>query len=355
MGEMESGKSWFSSACAVAEVQAERHVLYFHFEESDPDGTVEKMLLLGATIEQIKLYFHFVAPDEPVSPQYLRPLLALEPSLVVMDGVNEAMSLHGLGIREEDGAAGYRRRLVKPFTRAGAAVLSCDHVVKNKEARGRSQIGSVHKGNGLDGSSIQLENIEPFGRGQKGVTKVFIAKDRPGHLRAHGLPVEDTPGKTYMGTLELDDTGNAEMFVKGPTLKFVPARRGADDTIKVQPVPQGIPNREGVAELISLFKEKFEDDPSGGYTKAELRALLAAQTKNDREKRAVRKRVDRAFSSLRDTLNILPGDDNPGGREEGKYRWSGPGDAFEKAPVGKFSPLETDTEVPQEGTETGDR
>jgi hypothetical protein len=126
--------------------------------------------------------------------------------LVVLDGVNEAMSLHGMGIREEDGAADFRRRLVKPFTRVGAATLSADHVVKDPERRGRGPLGSVHKGNGLSGSLILLENAEPFGRGVKGRSHVYVTKDRPGHLRRHGRPDKKVPGKTFMGELTVDDT-----------------------------------------------------------------------------------------------------------------------------------------------------
>lgn len=128
------------------------------------------------------------------------------PTLVVFDGVNEAMALHRWAIREEDGAAEYRRRLVKPCTRVGAAVLSLDHVVKDAEKRTRNALGSVHKGNGLTASLILLENAEPFGRGQRGRSQVFITKDRPGFLRRHGRPDPRVPGKTYMGELVVDDT-----------------------------------------------------------------------------------------------------------------------------------------------------
>jgi hypothetical protein len=40
----------------------------------------------------------------------------------------------------------------------------------------------------------------------RGRSNVFITKDRPGHLRALGKATK-TPGKTFMGTLVVDDTG----------------------------------------------------------------------------------------------------------------------------------------------------
>jgi len=205
IGEMECGKSWYCAASAAAELTRDNHVIYIHFEEADPADTVERLLALGVPADTLRKQLHFVGPDEPVTPTKMAALLDLAPTLVVLDGVNEAMSMHTMGIRDEDGAAAFRRRLVKPFTTTGAATLAADHVVKDKEKRGRDPLGSIHKGNGLTGTLILLENATPFGRGARGVSHVFVTKDRPGHLRQHGKP-DGLPGKTFMGTLVVDDT-----------------------------------------------------------------------------------------------------------------------------------------------------
>ncbi|HXU97863.1 MAG TPA: hypothetical protein VFP03_07155 [Jiangellaceae bacterium] len=155
------------------------------------------------------------------------------PSLVVLDGVNEAMSLHGMKIREEDGAAAYRRRLVKPCTKVGAAVVSCDHVVKDEDKQGRHALGSIHKGNGLTGSLIKLENVEAFGRGQSGASHMFVTNDRPGYLRQHGRPGK-IPGKTYIGTLKVDDTRKRHDYLE---LEFH-WPKGEATTDGVEPVSQ---------------------------------------------------------------------------------------------------------------------
>lgn len=206
IGEMESGKSWFALACASAELTAGNHVTYIHFEEADPSDTAERLIALGVRDDQIAKQFRFVGPDRQVSSDSLAALLDPPPTLVILDGVNEAMSLHKWAIREEDGAAEFRRCLVKPCTRVGAATLSLDHVAKDVERRARTALGSVHKVNGLSGSLILLENAEPFGREQRGRSHVFVLKDRPGYLRKHGRGAATMPGKTFMGTLTVDDT-----------------------------------------------------------------------------------------------------------------------------------------------------
>ena len=143
-------------------------------------------------------------PGSPVHRQ--RSPRVIRPSLVVHDGVNEAMALHGVDILAADGAAALRRILVTPCIRAGAATLSCDHVPKAGSKPGIA-FGSVHKGNAIDGARIMLENMEPFGRGLRGSSSVSITKDRPGHLRAHGT-AGDAPGKTFMGVLAVNATAN---------------------------------------------------------------------------------------------------------------------------------------------------
>ena len=44
----------------------------------------------------------------------------------------------------------------------------------------RDAYGSVHKGNALNGARFALQNVEPFGRGMRGRSHLFVTKDRPG-------------------------------------------------------------------------------------------------------------------------------------------------------------------------------
>jgi hypothetical protein len=95
-----------------------------------------------------------------------------------------------------------------------------------KDGSRRDAYGSVHKGNALDGTRIQLENFKPFGRGKRGVSNVFVTKDRPGFLRAHGKATK-TPGKTFMGVLAVDDMAEQPDFL----MRFYAPRELDDDDI----------------------------------------------------------------------------------------------------------------------------
>jgi hypothetical protein len=81
-----------------------------------------------------------------------------------------------------------------------------------RDAARRDAYGPVHKGNALDGARILLENADPFGRAMRGRSRVYVTKDRPGHLRSHGRPTQ-TAGKTFFGMLVVDDAVDGPDFV----------------------------------------------------------------------------------------------------------------------------------------------
>ena len=190
----------------------EHPVVYIHYEEGDPASTIERLRLLGVTDDLLMPpLFRFIAPNRPAHKEWIADLLNPAPTLVIHDGVNEAMSLHGAEIGAAEGASTFRRHLIVPFLCIGAATIACDHVPMVRDASRRDAYGSVHKGNTLNGARIALENRSAFGRELRGVSHVFITKDRPGHLRACGRPTS-VPGKTYMGTLVGDASDPLEPF-----------------------------------------------------------------------------------------------------------------------------------------------
>jgi 5S rRNA maturation endonuclease (ribonuclease M5) len=212
-GETEAGKSWFALECCAVEIRMGRDVVYVHYEEGDPASTIERLRLLSVTPTQIVKHLRFVAPGKPARGDWLAALLDPPPALVVHDGVNEAMSLHGDDSNHTDGAATFRRNIIKPCLAVGAATLSCDHVTKSSgDGRGRYAIGAGHKIAAVDGAAFLMENIEPFGRGLRGASSVYVTKDRPGQLRAHGTAT-GLPGKTLIGVLAVDATGNSPDFL----------------------------------------------------------------------------------------------------------------------------------------------
>lgn len=187
--ESEAGKTWFALIACLQEINDGNHVLYVDFED-DAGGVVGRLLCLGGVPADILERFHYVRPENqmgPVDAVDLEGVLQLGPTLAIVDGVTEGMSLFGLELKDNTDIAKFGRLLLRPLMNSGAAVVTLDHVVKSSENRGRYSIGGVHKLNGLNGVMYMLENHRPFGIGVTGKSIIRVAKDRPGQIRKNGL------------------------------------------------------------------------------------------------------------------------------------------------------------------------
>lgn len=217
--ESEAGKTWFALSAVVDEIVAGNDVLYLDFED-DEGGVTNRLLAMQTRRDAIAAKFHYVRPMDPlgtgINLDDLNALLVgLNPTLVVIDGVTEAMTMHGLNPLDNKDVAMFGRILPRRMAESGPAVVCLDHVTKSAEGRGRYAIGGVHKLNGLDGAAYVLDNRKPFGVGLTGVTTVRIAKDRPAQLRKHGLPGKE--GLFWFADLRI--TSHAENFLEVEVLK----------------------------------------------------------------------------------------------------------------------------------------
>jgi hypothetical protein len=200
-GEPGSGKTWVTLIAAVQQLALGHTVTMIDFEDR-ASRVVGRLLALGATPPQIRDHF-----------RYLRPRTALDTTsrtdldhathgatLVILDGVTEAMTLHGLDLNANADVATFYDLLPRHIAdTSGAAVTLIDHVVKDGEKQGRWALGGQHKLAGIDGVAYLVKAIEPFGRGKKGHARITVSKDRPGYVEEIAL------GRT-VAELHLDAT-----------------------------------------------------------------------------------------------------------------------------------------------------
>ena len=192
--EAEGGKTWLAFHAAAQEISAGHGVVFADFED-DEAGAAGRLTAIGVAAADITSRFGYIRPDEPVGAFGNRDRLNealgdLKPTLVVLDGVTEAMTMHGLDLRDNTDAARFGRILVRPIARTGAAVVALDHVAKDRERQGGYALGAVHKLNGADVAYV-LDNRDPFGIGLTGRSRILIRKDRPGELRRLGRRSHD--------------------------------------------------------------------------------------------------------------------------------------------------------------------
>lgn len=220
-GETETGKSWVGVLVCAERIEAGEHALYMDFEDNARD-VVGRLLALGVDPEAAEQHFHYQRIDEPMgragAAAHDKLLAQLAPSVVIIDGVTEALVLHGWSLKDNEDVARFIRDVPRRINRHGAATAMIDHVGRDREARGRFAIGAQHKLAGLDGAAYTFETVEPFGRGRHGIARITVAKDRPGHVRRHA----DRYGRIGEFHLAADSDGTVTIAALRP-----PAAAGA--------------------------------------------------------------------------------------------------------------------------------
>lgn len=186
IGPSESGKSWIALLAVAQELGRGENVVYIDFEDT-ARGIVGRLLGLGVDPGALLAQFAYIGPDEAPGPDQLADLGAVldegAPSLVVLDGVNAAMSLAGLDLISNTDATRFYQALLKPITREDRAILSIDHTPKSRENDSAGGIGAQAKRALTSGCAIRVDKKADFGPGVTGYLKLSVDKDRTGGVR----------------------------------------------------------------------------------------------------------------------------------------------------------------------------
>ena len=195
------------------------------FEEGDEIEYGQRLLALGLDERQLDdtSLFRYLMVDGKCTAEVMAEAEDMGTRVVIYEGMSVAYDVYGLQVKENDSATFFRRTLVKPHLVAGRAVLTTDHVVKNKDSRGRYAIGGVMKLNAASGGAFLLVNVEGLAPGKRGVSNLYITKDRPGGVKRHGVPAGDgfEPQVKRFGTLVVDDS---RAFVNYLDVQILPPR-----------------------------------------------------------------------------------------------------------------------------------
>ena len=249
LGESESGKTWVALLAVAQALTAGLDVLYLDFEDAAA-GITGRLAALGVPTETMLAHFVYIDPDESLHVLAAADLAAVTGSrafsIITIDGVNAAMSLLGLELESNSDATRFAQTLLRPLARTGAAVITIDHVAKNKETRGKGGIGAQAKRAMVTGCSISVEVVAPFGRGQTGRLRLTVDKDRGGHVRG----IAQFGKNLGTAVMESDATGASVTVVIEP-----PDERPAEQRAPFRPT--------GVMASISRLLSTTEGDLSG--------------------------------------------------------------------------------------------
>jgi hypothetical protein len=104
-----------------------------------------------------------------------------KPAIVVIDAMAGCLALHGLSQNNADDIEMLYSVLLRPFRTGDAALRLIDHVTKDRETRGRWPTGSQRKLGGAD-VGLSLDVIRSFSRGNTGLARIRVQKDRLGGM-----------------------------------------------------------------------------------------------------------------------------------------------------------------------------
>lgn len=194
-GRPESCKSWVALMAVVEVVQAGGDALLVDLE-SEPTEVIPRLLALQLSKSQIRDRIRYMRPTDPLdiirygipgnADRDLADALDPAPQLIVIDAVGELFALHALdplSNRDAPTVTGFLRRLAE---KTGATVVALDHVphTKREGASGSAPIGAQHKLAAVTGAAYEVKAHKPLAPGKTGETSLYLAKDRPGAVRA---------------------------------------------------------------------------------------------------------------------------------------------------------------------------
>jgi len=216
LGESESGKTWVALLAVKQALEIQQKVIYLDFEDSGK-GILSRLRSLGLENRHFA-NFTYANPDQNLTlnerMDLVDALTEIVPELIILDGVNAAMTLLALDLTSNRDATFFSQQLLKPLALSGACVITIDHVPKSKDNRGNYAIGAQAKRADINGCAIAVEVTLPFGKGMNGELNLKVTKDRPGAVREHSKEAK------FAGTVELRSTaeGMVTMTIISPQM-----------------------------------------------------------------------------------------------------------------------------------------
>lgn len=305
-GSSESAKSWLALWVAMQEMAKGERVMYLDLED-EPVQTLNRLRLMGAADDDLRLQFTYVRPEEPLAPMqrnrwgsasptdvgtlgahvFEQALDRLDPSLIVADGMTSLYGLHGLDSNDAvstDVITSWLKRL----TRNGrSTVVIIDHTAKSAE-KGSLPIGSQHKVAMVQGTLLQVWPLRQPMPGAVGEVELVVLKDRPGAVRAVSQQAGGAGKAQVAGLVTLDSRTPGETV-----LTVDPPREVAAASAQVADIDLRESKAAAQAAEMALWEDRvlvvFGGELDAVRTRREVQDALA----QDRAPREVEKALDR--------------------------------------------------------------
>lgn len=219
-GDTESGKTWLCLAAVAATiVGGDGRAAVIDLDHNGARSLLNRLEMLGATRQTLsdRECFRLAEPETDAELRDLvADLIAFEPDVVVLDSLGEVMPLFRANSNSADDFTVVHSTVIKPLTKAGAAVLVVDHLPKSAESRRHGPTGTGAKTRAVGGIAVRVSAENAFRPGVGGAAKLELYKDRHGGVREQ---VSGSDPRPVIGTFVLTDEAGqlAYSFRSAPT------------------------------------------------------------------------------------------------------------------------------------------
>lgn len=217
-GDPEAGKTLIAMCMAADTLARGGSAMFIDVDHNGAQIVLTRMLSLGVGKEVLSDRSRFRLAEPEDADAYLhvmRQALEWAPSFVLIDSIGELGPMFRLNSNSSDDYATLNRVAIQPFAAGETAVVIIDHYPKDRANRSGPG-GTIRKSATLNGVGYEVFNSVPFSPSHGGRAVLYIAKDRPGGIRAKCTPGKRAKAATIVMAPGAFETPHSTWFFQAP-------------------------------------------------------------------------------------------------------------------------------------------
>ncbi|MDF2712651.1 MAG: recombinase RecA [Nonomuraea muscovyensis] len=220
LGDPESGKSLLARSVAADVLFAGGSVLWIDLDHNGAPAILAGFRAWGiseAVLRDRSRFMLAVADDREQVSRIVAYATreATVPTLAVVDSIGELLSLYGANPNADEEYTPVNRAVMAALAKAGACVVSIDHLAKGHDSRSYGASGTVAKKRAVDGAMYRVEVVRPFAPGKGGKARMLLLKDRHGGVRGTSPHGEKSPEAATFELISRDTATDWRLWAPG--------------------------------------------------------------------------------------------------------------------------------------------